>query len=83
MLPQAEAIILDKSCTPDLFNSRLNASHDDILYAPPKTPEISVTEVRMSKNGESVAILRNFQPTPFLLDRLSDEYPIEKFISLV
>ncbi len=74
---------LGGNLTPDLFNSRLNASHDDILYAPPKTPEISVTEVRMSKNGESVAILRNFQPTPFLLDRLSDEYPIEKFISLV
>ena len=74
---------LGGNLTPDLFNSRLNASHDDILYAPPKTPEISVTEVRMLKNGESVAILRNFQPTPYLLDRLSDEYPIQKFISLV
>lgn len=31
---------LGGNLTPDLFNSRLNASHDDILYAPPKTPEI-------------------------------------------
>ncbi|MGY8714810.1 MAG: hypothetical protein ACKVJ1_13055, partial [Verrucomicrobiia bacterium] len=70
---------LGGSLTPDLFNSRLNASHDDILYAPPKTPEINVSEVRMHKNGASVSILQDFQPTAFLLDHLSSEYPIEKF----
>jgi hypothetical protein len=71
---------LGGSLTPDLFNSRLNASHDDILYAPPKTPEINVSEVRMFKNGEGIAILRDFQPTPYLLDRLSSEYPVDKFV---
>ena len=70
---------LGGNLTPDLFNSRLNASHDDILYAPPKTPEIMVTEVRMQKNGEITPILQNFQPTSFLLDHLSSEYPVEKF----
>ena len=70
---------LGGSLTPDLFNSRLNASHDDILYAPPKTPEITVSEVRMYKDGKSTSILQNFQPTAFLLDSLSSEYPIEKF----
>ena len=71
---------LGGSLTPDLFNSRLNASHDDILYAPPKTPEINVSEVRMFNNGKSIAILQDFQPTPYLLDRLSSEYPVEKFV---
>jgi len=70
---------LGGSLTPDLFNSRLNASHDDILYAPPKTPEINVSEVRMYKNNASISILQDFQPTAFLLDHLSSEYPIEKF----
>ena len=70
---------LGGNLTPDLFNSRLNASHDDILYAPPKTPEINVEEVRMHKNGETFSILQNFYPTPFLLDKLSSEFPVEKF----
>ena len=61
----------------------MNASHDDILYAPPKTPEINVSEVRMNKNGESISILKDFQPTAFLLDHLSTEYPVEKFLTSV
>jgi hypothetical protein len=61
----------------------MNASHDDILYAPPKTPEINVSEVRMNKNGESTSILKDFQPTAFLLDHLSSEYPVEKFLTSV
>ena len=51
---------LGGNLTPDLFNSRLNASHDDILYAPPKTPEISVTEVRMSKTVKALLSLEIF-----------------------
>jgi leucyl aminopeptidase (aminopeptidase T) len=74
---------LGGSLTPELFNSRMNASHDDILYAPPKTPEINVSEVRMNKNGKSISILKDFQPTAFLLDHLSSEYPVEKFLTSV
>ena len=70
---------LGGNLTPDLFNSRLNASHDDILYAPPKTPEITISDVRMHKNGEVISILQNFQPTSFLLDQISSVYPTEKF----
>ena len=72
---------LGGSLTPDLFNSRENASHDDILYAPPKTPEIIVSQVRMHKNGEVFPILENFEPTPYLLQRLEPEYPVERFAS--
>lgn len=72
---------LGGTLTPDLFNSRQNASHDDILYAPPKTPEITVVQVRMIKDGVATPILENFEPTPFLIERLESEYPVEKFAS--
>lgn len=72
---------LGGSLTPELFNSRENASHDDILYAPPKTPEIIVSQVRMYKNGEVFPILEYYEPTPFLLEKLEPEYPVEKFAS--
>ena len=74
---------LGGNLTPDLFNSRMNASHDDILYAPPKTPEINVTSVQMYKNGESFEIFSNYEPTPWLLDKVSSVYPVEKFSALV
>jgi aminopeptidase len=70
---------LGGSLTPDLFGSRQNASHDDILYAPPKTPEITVTQVRMLKSGQVIPILENFEPTTQLLDAIKQEYPVEKF----
>ena len=68
---------LGGNLTPDLFNSRENASHDDILYAPPKTPEINVNSVVMEKGGEQVEILQNFTPTSLLLDVLDKEYPTD------
>lgn len=71
---------LGGNLTPDLFNSRNNASHDDILFAPPKTPEINVSSVKMNKDMEVHSILENFSPTPFLLDQLESEYPVEKFM---
>lgn len=54
--------------TPDLFKEKLHASHDDVLYAPLKTPEIKVPEVRMHKNGETQVIMGNYKPGPFLID---------------
>ena len=54
--------------TPDLFKEHKNASHDDVLYAPHKTPEIRLPEVRMVKNGESHVLIRHYQPTEFMLN---------------
>ena len=70
---------LGGNLTPDLFNSKMNASHDDILYAPPKTPEITVTSVKMHKNGDSIEIFSSYEPTPWLLDQISTAYPVECF----
>ena len=55
---------LGGNLTPDLFNSKMNASHDDILYAPPKTPEINVTCVQMYKDGESFEIFFQIMSQP-------------------
>jgi leucyl aminopeptidase (aminopeptidase T) len=52
---------------PAQFKVKEYATHDDILFAPFKTPEIEVPEVRMRRNGETTVILRNYQPTKYLL----------------
>jgi len=74
---------LGGSLTPDLFNSRQNASHDDILYAPPKTPEITVTSVEMFKNGMHTIILEDFTPSEPLLTHLEKEYPVDLIRSVL
>lgn len=48
--------------TPDLFANKMNATHDDILFAPEKTPEINVTQARMFKGGATYILLENFVP---------------------
>jgi aminopeptidase len=53
---------LGGSLTPDKFASRLNATHDDILFAPFKTPEINVPQARMFKDGRTLILLENFEP---------------------
>ena len=70
---------LGGNLTPELFNSKMNASHDDILYAPPKTPEINVRSVFMQKDGATSKIFSNYEPTPWLLEKVSSVYPVEKF----
>ena len=52
--------------TPDQFREAQHATHDDILFAPHKTPKIKVPEVRLRRNGQTIPILRNFQPAPYL-----------------
>jgi aminopeptidase len=53
--------------TPDLFKEHKNASHDDVLYAPHKTPEIRLPEARMIKNGETTVLISNYQPSEYLV----------------
>lgn len=52
--------------TPDLFKESKNATHDDILFAPHKTPEISVQQVRMHRNGETVVLIENYEPAEYM-----------------
>lgn len=57
---------LGGSLTPDKFSNHKNATHDDILFAPHKTPEILVTEARMSRNGEVKVLIEHFQPSAYM-----------------
>ncbi len=56
--------------TPDRFANALNATHDDILFSPTKTPDIQGRSVRMTRDGRTVTILENFQPAAYLRDLL-------------
>jgi aminopeptidase len=56
--------------TPDKFVNKQNATHDDILFAPHKTPEIQVPQVRMHRNGKTEVLIENFQPAPYMASLL-------------
>jgi len=58
--------------TPEKFASPANATHDDILFSPTKTPEILVTEARMHRNGQSEVVIENFQPSAYLRQLLAE-----------
>ena len=53
--------------TPDKFKDKRNASHEDILFALHKTPEIQIEEVILHKNGKQELLFKDDEPTPFLL----------------
>ncbi|MEN8661655.1 MAG: hypothetical protein ACN4GF_04575 [Lentimonas sp.] len=63
--------------TPDLFKTHENASHDDVLYAPHKTPEIRLQQARMIKNGETTVLIEHYKPAKFMVDLLEAELSVE------
>ena len=64
---------LGGNITPDLFKEHINASHDDVLYAPHKTPEIRLQQARMFKQGKSTVLIENYKPAAFMVDCLESE----------
>ena len=52
------------------FHDKSNATHDDILYSPTKTPEIIGKRVQMLRDGKSVTVIENYAPTAYLRDLL-------------
>jgi len=57
--------------TPEMFKKHENASHDDVLYAPHKTPEVRVPEVRMHKDGVTTVVMGNYRPGQFMMDLMN------------
>src|SRR6266446_3667067 len=57
--------------TPDKFADSKNATHDDILFAPHKTPEIQVPQVRIHRNGTTEILIENFRPAPYMAKLLA------------
>lgn len=57
--------------TPDLFKRRQNATHDDILFAPHKTPNFDIKQVRMTRGSQHEILIEHFQPSKYLLAALA------------
>lgn len=52
--------------TPALFKRRQNATHDDILFAPHKTPNFDLVRARMHRDGKTTVLIEHFQPAEYL-----------------
>ncbi len=57
---------LGGALTPDKFANRENATHDDILFAPHKTPEIGLKQARMLRDGKVTVLIENYEPSQYL-----------------
>ena len=52
--------------TPDKFANPKNATHDDILFSPSKTPEIRVPQARMYRGGQMEVIIEDYRPSAYM-----------------
>jgi hypothetical protein len=52
--------------TPDKFAHAKNATHDDILFSPTKTPEIRLLAARMHRGAQQETVIENYQPSAYL-----------------
>jgi hypothetical protein len=57
--------------TPELFKRRQNATHDDILFAPHKTPNFDIAQARMHRDGKVTVLIEHFEPSAYLLKALA------------
>ncbi|MEX2579567.1 MAG: hypothetical protein WD342_10970 [Verrucomicrobiales bacterium] len=55
---------------PEMFKKHENSTHDDILFAPHKTPNFNLREVRMKRGDQQEVIIENFRPSDYILDAL-------------
>ena len=56
---------------PSMFNKHENSTHDDILFAPHKTPNFNIRQVRMQRGSQQEIIIENFRPTRYLMEALA------------
>jgi len=55
---------------PDMFKKHENSTHDDILFAPHKTPNFNIKQVRMKRGGQREILIENFRPARYLMEAL-------------
>ena len=55
---------------PEMFKKHENATHDDILFAPHKTPNFNIKQVRMKRDGTEEIIIENFRASEYILNAL-------------
>ncbi len=55
---------------PEMFKRHENSTHDDILFAPHKTPNFNISQVRMRRGEQTEVLIENFRPSEYLLRAL-------------
>lgn len=58
---------------PDMFKKHENSTHDDILFAPHKTPNFNISQVRMKRGDQEEILIEDFKPSKYLLSALRGE----------
>lgn len=58
---------------PEMFVKHENSTHDDILFAPHKTPNFNLKEVRMIRDGDTTVVIRDFRVTDEILRAMGKE----------
>ena len=58
---------------PEMFKRHENSTHDDILFAPHKTPNFNIRQVRMKRGDQEEILIENFRPSAYLLNALGVE----------
>jgi len=56
---------------PDMFKKHENSTHDDILFAPHKTPNFNIQQVRLLRGDRQEVLIENFRPSRYLMDALA------------
>ncbi len=56
---------------PGMFKKHENATHDDILFAPHKTPNFNLLQVRMNRGEQQEVLIENFRPSEYLMQALA------------
>lgn len=55
---------------PEMFKKHENSTHDDILFAPHKTPNFNIRQVRMKRGSQREVLIENFRPSRYLMAAL-------------
>lgn len=55
---------------PEMFKKHENSTHDDILFAPHKTPNFDISQVRMRRGEQREVLIEHFRPADYLLRAL-------------
>ncbi len=56
---------------PSMFKRHENSTHDDILFAPHKTPNFNIRQVRMKRGAQEEILIENFRPSRYVMDALA------------
>jgi aminopeptidase len=55
---------------PGMFKKHENSTHDDILFAPHKTPNFKLRQVRMKRGDQREILIEDFRPSRYMMDAL-------------